>query len=319
MTSGRLLRALFPALSLWLGVGCGGQSTVVSPVAPRVESHTVTASVPADVSIELRSPAQVRWLQTTLGPTKPTLGVVVANRGASPLDVSDLRVHVEAVLDDVSFRCADEVGPTTNPREHEPRNLPPGGSFVFKRTLDCALPLVGNYAIRVAVAFGRGGTATVREVRSFGLRVFAAKEIEPRNIEPIPALWGALGATPIEEGRPGAAGRLVVALVNGGRTPLELPRFRLAVRVYRLGAPLPCEDAPLELKTPAVLGAGKSYHEPIEVSCLGLGVAGKYEVVGRVRVGERDGDGPWETELGRLRVEISDDPSRIVPVLGHAP
>ena len=312
LTLARSLRAR--AAFAWLGcslllglvVACGGRSAVAPPPHPPLERGEVgTGREDAEVAIELRAPKHVRWLPATLAPSKPMLGVVVTNRGEVPLDVSDLRVHLQAIREEVSFRCAEEVG--AGPGAREPEALAVGASFVFERTLDCGLPLVGSYAIHVGVSFGHGSWGVARDVRSFSLRVFATPAIEPRRVEPIPGLWGGLGATSVMQGgQPGRSGRLVVALVNGGRTPLELPRFRLVLRVFRVGTPIPCEDAPIDIHAPAVLGGGESYHEPIEVSCLGLGVAGQYEVAGRLEIG-----GPEEgsqVELGRLRVEIANEP-----------
>jgi hypothetical protein len=298
-------RAFFHAMALGALLGCGGSADTPRPRVPKID-HAELVSTREDVavSVVLQSPMHVRWVQTTLGASKPTLGVVVVNRGAATVDVSNLRVHLDAIRESVSFHCAEEVGAASGSRE--PTSLAAGASFTFERTLDCALPLVGSYAIRVGVSFGHGDWSKLREVRAFNLRVFATHELEPRHVEPVPGLWGALGASNVMNGRrAGGPGRLVVALVNGGRTPLELPRFRLALRVYRVGVPVPCEDAPIELKTPPVLGVGESYHEPIDVSCLGLGVLGKYDIAGRLEIGT-NGDG-WQTELGRIRVEISNE------------
>ena len=285
---------------------CGGRTAVAPPPPAHLERSEVgDRTEAAEVAVELRAPKRVRWVPATLAPSKPMLAVVVKNRGEVPLDVSNLRVHLQAIREAVSFRCAEEVGADLGARE--PEALAVGASFVFDRTLDCGLPLVGSYAIHVGISFGHGSWAVAREVRSFSLRVFATPAIEPRRVEPIPGLWGALGSTSVMQGgQPGRSGRLVVALVNGGGAPLELPRLRLVLRVFRVGTPIPCEDAPIELHAPAVLGGGESYHEPIEVSCLGLGVDGKYEVAGRLEMGGPD-DG-WQVELGRLRVEIVDEP-----------
>jgi hypothetical protein len=284
-------------------LACSG-AVAPMPTSPPVALSSADGAV--EVSVELPSPARVRWIAATLGPPKPTLAVTVANRTSAPLDVSNLRVHLEAVREGVSFRCATEVGPSGSRRE--PPTLAPAVSFVFERTLDCALPLVGTYAIRVAVSFGRGNWARPQEARAFAMRVFASKEAAPTKVEAIPGLWAAVGTAPVQFGdRRGGPGRIVIALVNGDRTPLELPRFRVALRVYRAGVSIPCEDEPIDLDAPAVLGAGASYHKPIEVSCLGLGVPGNYEIAARLRI---DGDEASAIELGSWRIEVAHDPTR---------
>jgi hypothetical protein len=266
-----------------------------------------------DVSVDLHAPARVRWAPSTLAPPQPTLGVVLTNRTASPVDVSDVRVRLEAVRAGVTFRCAREVG--APPGAHEPRVLAPGASFTFARALDCSLPLVGTYAVRVETSFGGGPW---REAHAFTLRVDAQPTAEPRPIAALPGVWGALGASSVAFGvspdGDGALGRIVVAVVNGGRDPVELPPLRLALRVYRVGTPIPCVDEPTRLAAPPLLAPGASYREPIEVSCLGLSVPGRYDVAARVVV-----DGIGETEIGRLRVEITNDPARRTPQTPGAP
>jgi hypothetical protein len=300
-------RPLAAALLVALATACGGEVGTRGPPAVPSSVATTTAAPTAattGISIELHAPQHAQWAPSTLAPSKPTLGVVVANRGDLPLDVTGLRVHLEAVREGVSFRCAREVGAPPNARE--PRVLAPGASFVFERELDCALPLVGSYAVRVAVSFGGGAP---HEVRAFTLRVFAPPHLEPRTLDAVPGVWGAIGASNVMLGESSGSGRIVVALVNGARRPIELPPMRLALRTYRVGSPIPCEDEPIALDVPQVLAPGESFHQPVLVSCLGLGVEGSYDVAARLQVG----DGDVETELGRLRIEIATDPSRRVP------
>ena len=87
--------------------------------------------------------------------------------------------------------------------------------------------------------------------------------------------------------------------------------MRVAIRVYRVGNPIPCEDQPLVLGTPAVLGPGDAYYEPIDVSCLGLAVPGTYDVAARLVV-PRGSEGDREIALGRLRVDVITDPALFV-------
>jgi hypothetical protein len=62
------------------------------------------------------------------------------------------------------------------------------------------------------------------------------------------------------------------------------------------------------LHAPPVLGPGAVHREPIEVSCLGLGVPGSYEIAARlIQPGGTEGD--RETELGRLKVDVVIDPA----------
>ena len=234
--------------------------------------------------------------------------MVVTNRSAKPLDVSDLRVHLEASREGVAFRCAKEVGAVLGARE--PTTLAPGASFVFDRALDCALPLVGAYAVHVAVSFGKGLSRTPRDVRAFSLTVTPLPNVGPREIDGLPGLWAAMGSSNKLAGGRGP-GRTVLTLVNSTSAPIAVPAMLLALRVYKVGGPIPCEDQPVALATPAVLPPGDAYYEPIEVSCLGLAVQGAYEVVARLVV-PRGSEGDREIALGRLRVDVITDPALLI-------
>ena len=247
------------------------------------------------------------------GAKKPSLAVVVSNRTSEPVDVSGLRVHLGAAREGVELRCAKEVGPQMG--ASEPSSLASGESFVFDRELDCALPLVGAYAVRVAVSFGVGAYREPREVRAFTLTVTALPKVEPREIAGLPGLWASMGSSnTIAGGVDRDGGRTLLTIVNSTRKAIEVPRMRLAMRVYRLGDAIPCEDTPRVLRTPAVLGPGDTYDEPIEVSCLGLASAGTYDIVARLVV-PRGSEGDSEIALGRLRVDVVTDPTLLIPPL----
>lgn len=283
--------------------------TPSAPTAPPMAPTAVTIeSAPAtgEAAVEIRAPVRARYVPHLLGPSRPTLGVAVTNRGGGPLDVSNLQVRLEAAREGVAFRCAEKVGAPGGVRE--PAMLAPGQTFTFERDLDCALPLEGTYAVRVAVSFGTGPWAAPRDVRTFTLSVASIKTEAPRAVEGVEGLWAALGASGVVEGPAGAHGRIAVAIVNGGRVPLELPPLRLALRVTKRGTPIPCEDEPTALRSPRVLGAGGVYREPIEVSCIGLGHPGTYDVEARLlQPGDR------ETQLGTLRIVVDDAPERRDP------
>jgi len=291
-----------------------GRTSATAAVAPRSSAPEAPPSARnVDVVVEVRAPLRARFDPTVNAAAKPSLGVVVTNRTAQRVDVSGLRVHLEAARDGVEFRCAKEVGPQIGDRE--PSSLAPGESYVFDRALDCALPLVGAYSVRVAVSFGEGPFRMPREVRAFTLTVTALPKVEPHEIEGLPGLWASMGSSNKLAGGVGrGSGRTLLTIVNSTRKPIEVPRMRLALRVYRLGNPIPCEDTPLVLGTPAVLGAGETYNEPIEVSCIGLSVAGTYDVVARLVV-PRGSEGDLEIALGRLRVDVVTDPMFLVPPL----
>jgi hypothetical protein len=281
------------------------------PTSSAAPAPAPRAAGEVGVAVEVHAPVHALYDPSVGGAVKPSLGVVVTNRSLRPLDVSDLRVYLEAARESVAFRCAKEVGAPLGARE--PTTLAPGASFVFDRALDCALPLVGAYSVRVAVSFGRNAFQTPRDVHTFGLSVTALPKVEPREIDGLPGLWAAMGSSNKLAGGVGRGyGRTLLTIVNATRKPIEVPRMHLAVRVYRAGHPIPCEDRPILLRTPAVLGSGDAYHEPIEVSCLGLASEGTYEIAARLIV-PRGAEGDREVALGRLRVDVVTDPTIMAP------
>ena len=181
---------------------------------------------------------------------------------------------------------------------------------MFERAIDCMLPLTGRYEIKVSVSFGQGPSRVVRTVREVKLDVQAPNHLEPKPVSAIPGLYAAVGSSALLVGESGrGSGRIAVALVNGASQPIELPKLRLALQVFRAGSSIPCEDAPIDLDVPSLLAPGQTQRSPVDVSCLGLYTPGRYEVVVRLRIGDA------AEELGRLRVEISDDPARRMPPL----
>ena len=298
------VRAGVPAFALLAVLACGGEPPVVRE-APR--PATTAARAAGTIDVVVRTPAHAVWAASTLGAPKPTLRIVVTNHSAEGLDVSNLRVFLDAIREGTTFRCENSAGPEAMARE--PASLLPGASFAFERVVDCALPLTGRYAVRVSVSFGVGAWQERRPVQTSSLTVTAGSRDEPRMIEAVPGLWAALGASPIISGETRAGhGRIAVLLVNSGARPIMTPPLRLALRVYRAGTSLPCEDEPITLLAPPTLMPSQSYRQSFEISCLGLHTPGVYEVAGRI-VGVGD-----DVEIGRLRIEISDDPSRLEPL-----
>jgi hypothetical protein len=297
--------------------GRASSTAAVSTRATVAPAPAPPAPRDAEVAVEVRAPVRARYDASVLGAEKPWLGVVVTNRSARPIDVSDLRVYLEAAREGIAFRCARVVG--AKPGDREPTALAPGETFVFDRALDCALPLVGAYAVHVGVSFGNGEWSRPHEVRAFNLAVTALPSIAPREIEGRPGLWAAMGSSSkLLGGARGGHGRTVLAVVNATRAPIEPPHMRLALRVYKQGNPIPCEDEPLTLALPEVLGPGETYYEPIEISCLGLSVAGTYDVAARLIV-PRGTEGDREISIGRLRVDVVTDPSLPNPRLWREP
>ena len=316
------MRRLFASLCfVGLLASCGpswpaGRATPTAALADRASAAPppqAEAPLPSrvSVSVDVRAPLRARYDPTLGGAARPSLAVVVTNRSTQPLDVSDLRVHLEAIRESVSFHCAKEVGAPFG--EREPSTLAPGESFAFDRSLDCALPLVGAYSVRVAASFGKGPYRIARDVEAFTLTVTALPNIAPREVDGLPGLWAAMGSNGKLAGGVGRGnGHTLLTIVNATRKPIELPRMRLALRVYKVGNPIPCVDEPRDLALPAVLAPGDEYNELVEVSCVGLAVPGTYDVAATLVV-PRGAEGDREIALGKLRVEVLTDPTLFIP------
>jgi hypothetical protein len=276
-----------------------------SPSHPNQQSSGLTlAGSTVEPTVEVKAPKRALWVASVLSSEWPTIAIRISNPSDSPLDVANVRAYLEVEREGIPFHCPENVGP--NPRLREPAILGPHASYVFERTLDCALPLTGTYHVRVAVSFGRDAWREPRQVRTFTLAVSASAPIAPRPIDRAAGLWAAVGASGVLSGESGAgSGRIAVSLVNAGPSRTSVPPLHLALRVYRGASPIPCEDEPIPLHAPRFLAPGEVHREPVSVSCLGLSVPGQYDVVARLQRADAE-----DLEIGRLRIEISNDPSR---------
>ena len=307
-------------VSAALAIAACSPTPARAPVEPAKTALAVSAARPkapsasdVTVRVDLRAPLHARFDPAVLAAAKSWLAIQVFNHGTTELDVSDFRAHLEATREGISFGCKKEIGPASG--EREPSTLAPGASFVFERALDCALPLAGKYAVSVAVSFGRGAYRTPKSVRATTLTVTAPADIAPKAVEGYPGLYAAIGASArLDGGKDHGVGRMMLSLVSARKEPTHLPPLRLSLRVYRVGQSIPCQDEPVALREGGLLGPGESRFEPIEVSCLGLGVPGSYDVEATLLVpndGERAGE--REIVLGKLRVDVVTNQLEFVP------
>lgn len=294
-----------------IATGCHAGQPANKPVTelrPDVRASETSDAESVVVSAEVGGDARVRYSPELLEARGPIVKIAVENRGRAPVDVSNLRVRLDASRDGVPFPCSPEVGP--EPRSREKSELPPGGAATFERRLDCALPLVGTYVVQIVVALGKSGPWHAgRSVRSLSLRVVSPPDRQPRSLGS-PGLWAAVGSSAVVGASAGdAPSKVAVAIVNGGASAVVAPPLRMALRVYRRGTAIPCEDQPHALELPPTLLPGRSYVQLVAVSCLGLGTPGHYEIAPRILVPASIEREALEVELGRVQVEVSSDPS----------
>lgn len=264
-----------------------------------------------EVRAVLAGPPRLLYEPAAMRAPRPAVRITVRNTTGQPLDTRDLRARVVLARDGSPVPCGPAVDP---PRDTVERaSLAPGEAATYVRTLDCALRLTGAYAAQVVVSFG--DVPPWNEGRSVGileLAVHAPPDAGPRPLGVVPGVFAGIGASPAQSAA-GGAGHIVVALVNGSRSRVALPPLRIAFKVRRHGETIACVDEPIVLATPEVLDPGASHSAPVAVSCLGLGVPGKYDVEAFILAD--DGGRRTEQPIGALKVEISGDPASNARVL----
>lgn len=306
------MRVIAKAVLLSILLSMGACATTAAPVPaspPVTKTSAATLVVQGEprVDVVLASPPRVLYSPSTMRAPRPAVRVTIANTTGGTLDVSNVRVRLEVTREGAIIPCTRPSEPDVSARE--PLTLAPGASATYVRTLDCPLPLAGTYAARVFVAFGReGGWSEGRAVTDLALSVTAPPDAQPRAIDAVPGLFAAVGvgceASPTLDGK----GRIFVALVNARSKRISLPPMRLAVRVRKVGTEIPCEDEPAQLEVPPILEPGTSHTMPVDLSCLGLGISGSYDVEARLLVDRPET--PTEHSIGALRVVVSTDPAR---------
>jgi hypothetical protein len=280
-----------------------------APAAPPpavVPVATTTTALPrepeARIEVSLAGPTRVLYSPVTMRAPRPSVRVVITNPASEPLDVSDLHVRLDVTRGSQSVRC-ETARADDDTRRREPVTVAPGASAVFIRNADCPLALVGTYNVQVVVAFGRTAPfANGIVTQEISLTVAAPPHAQPRAIASVPGLYAAIGSGALVPTST-SKGRIVVAMVNAKNERIALPKTYVALRVRRVGTDIPCEDEPTRLLLPRMLDGNTVLTRPVDVSCLGLGATGTYDVEARLLLGEE------VFPIGSLRVEISTDPS----------
>jgi len=288
-------------LALVMAAACAAPARSPPPPAVVVTSAPARAAAEPRVEVTLASAPRILYSPAAMHAPRPSVRITVTNTEDAEIDVENVRIRIELTRDGVPIRCSEsEVAAA-----REPHVLAPGETAVYVRTMDCPLSLAGAYAARVVVAFGASGPwAEGRVVRELAITVAAPPDAQPHPIASVPGLFAAIGSGNVIPATMGK-GRVVVALVNARNERILLPPMQIALAVRRVGTNIPCGDEPAPLAAPAALDAGATVALPIEVSCLGFGVTGAYDVEARLLVAND------EQRIGVLRVEVTSDPARI--------
>lgn len=277
------------------------------PLGPPSAGRATSARDAEGAPVPGRDDLRVRLLSRKTLPYDPsTFGLGGAFVGIELTNVSKARVQVDvphatfvAKREGVPFPCEPMIDADHGVRE--PPFLDPGATFSYHRQLDCRLALPGTYEIAVSLAFGHVEPVPVGEVR---VELVARGPRVPRPHAGISGLFamvsGDTASRPQGDTKTGYA--VVVALVNGGTRPIDLPASRALFRVTRVGTALPCMDEPVALHPPPRLAPGATHVERVPVSCV-MNKPGAYDVDAALLVGQER-----ESAMGRVRLSVSEDP-----------
>ncbi len=299
------------AMVLLLAGGCASAASpgpdTVAPAAPPARS--------SGVRVEVDAPAVASYKLDVFGLAGAPVTLRVTNVGPVAVPVDDLTVAFTASREGVAYPCR----PSGNmPTGREPAVLQPHQSFVYRRTLDCSLPLPGTYAFAAYAAFGRAPRlgAPADAVGTFTVRLRGAGMGVPQPDPELNGLFAGVSGNPFErplspEEWAKANYGVVVALINGSRHPIDGVRARVVFRVYHVGSTVACLESPTRLDVPPVLAPGAMYTQRVPVTCV-MNTPGQYDVVGYLELGDAD---PTPMELDRFRVTVTDDPLLFAPPL----
>lgn len=307
------------ALGALLACACSGGGAVAPVTAPAATSSSAAPVAPSPATTstpETQAPAsplafriearpRAPYARASLGPIGYEVAVHVRNASSAPVDVGAARAVFQVTRNGVPFRCG--FGTSAPPGVREPKTLAPGSRFTFRREVDCAMPLPGPWAVRVAVAFAGAEPIPVGEV---------AVHLDGAGPPEHPTLRG-LHATALGNEQSRALGEakwldggytLTVAFVNGSAAPRTLEDARAAFRVTKVGTPLACMDEPVKLTTPLTIPPGVVWLERVPITCI-MHTTGSYDIVGSL-IADRSGA---EVPLGLVRLQVSSDPQMFAP------
>lgn len=285
-------------------LGCAARELPAQTSEIRSAKLEVARAAKPELTATPRGDTRLTWAPALLGAKPPVVRIEVANAGDASLDVREFVARLEATRDGATFECAEE-----EPIGRDATTVAPGKKVTFHRTFECALPLPGTYDARIVATFGSGPRRAEHRVPSaFELDVVTPDAYAPR---PLAGVDGALVA--IGTGRLLAASSaegsatLAMLIVNASSREVKLPSLRVALSVEREGQRASCREDAVALEAPHALAPGHSTVATVDVECIGLGAAGRYELSARVFAGDRT------TRVGPLRVDVTRNPLLIDP------
>jgi hypothetical protein len=251
--------------------------------------------------VVVRGPGTAPWDPIALGIGGQLVNVTITNEGRAAAAVGDLRVAFSATHDGVEVPCVEHVGGQVH--EREPSELAPGASHTWERDIDCTMPMLGRYDVRVSVGFA-GAPPT--PAGSFALDVAGAVGREPQPIVGREGLLAAVSGPIVVP--PTHSYQATIAIINRGPAVAPLGTVRIVLRSKPDGKELWCEGAPNDVAAPEALGPGRMHVARVPLAC-DLGAVGVYSVTASLGFPTTR----ETTEVGRMRVRVTDDPTLFMP------
>lgn len=283
-----------PVLVVLAALGCGsagGAGALVPPASGGAPSLRVV----------MRGPATASWDPIALGIGGQQVTIAITNEGRAPAPVADLRATFAATHDGVEVPCAEHQGGV--PKEREPSELAPGESRTWARNIDCTMPMLGRYDVRVAIGFAG---AAPSPAGAFALDVVGAVGREPRPVAGRDGLLAAVSGPIVVP--PTHSYEATIAIINRGPLVAPVGTVRIVLRSKPDGKDLWCEGAPNDVAAPEALGPGRMHVARVPLTC-DLGTVGVYSVTASLGFpSARE-----TTEVGRMRVRVTDDPTLFMP------
>ena len=289
---------------------------VSAPIAEQTTARGAALPSRSNVHAIVRGPSIANYDAQALGPSGQSVVIRLTNTGARVVDIGRARVSFAATREGVAFECNSHEAHDAVP--HEPSLLAPSAAFEYARMLDCTMPLLGSYEVRVFVRFEHPGETTSAPADlagAFAMDLVTRGAAVPRACPSRPGLYAMMtGAKATQPLPPDAWARgdyhLVVALINGSARPVHVGAARISVSIKKKGSPLPCAGQAILLAMPESLAPGAMHLAPVSITCA-PSEEGNYDVTGTL--GFDDGRAP--IEIGQMTLKVTSDPRLFAPIL----
>jgi len=276
-----LLRSIAPGdrAKIWALVLLAASGSAAFPGRAHAESPSI--------GVRVADPPAVAY--DALGRSTHPIRIAIQNTSGHALGVTPLAFRLRATRDGIAFPCDDLAGND----DRWPAVLDPRETIHLSRDVTCQTPLPGHYDVELLGRPRGSADAEERSYASFSLH------IEPGANPPVPLPWtpgptllaAASGTKEMRPSRDPDLAKIVIGVINGGRTATTLSPMRATLRVSRRGtAVAPCAERSVDVAFSGPLAPGKVKAITLPLGC-NLSAEAIYDVtvhlatsVGRVRI-----------------------------------